>query len=84
MLPVKNIFVKFRVINGTPYLALQYELFELDEVGHTIWESMDGERSVEKIAEILAGKYKVDQDQVITDTREFIAALIENKLAEAL
>lgn len=82
MIPAQNIFTKFRVIKGISYLALNYELFELNDVGQFIWESIDGQRDIEKISENVATEFNVHIDTVNDDVQEFIKVLIGKELAE--
>jgi hypothetical protein len=82
MVPAQNMFARFSVINGTSYLALNYDLFELNDVGQVIWESIDGERDIEGISQEVALKYKTEVNDVESDVQEFVDVLIERGLAE--
>lgn len=82
MKPEQNIFARFSVVNGTSYLALNYELFEINDIGEFIWECIDGKKTTDQISEEVAAKYNVKIDDVQDDVQEFINLLIERKLAE--
>lgn len=83
MVPIQNIFVRFSVINGMSYLALNYELYEINDIGQLIWESIDGQKDVEEISLKVASKYKVNVNEVETDVQEFVNSLHEKGLIEA-
>ncbi|MGR3765964.1 PqqD family protein [Rossellomorea sp. NS-SX7] len=82
MVPTQNMFARFSAINGTSYLALNYDLFELNDVGQVIWESIDGQRDIEGISKVVALNYNTDVDVVENDVQEFVNVLIERGLAE--
>jgi len=82
MVPVQNIFARFSVINGTSYLALNHDLFEINDVGQVIWESIDGNRDVKGISVEVANKYKTDVETVQGDVKDFVEMLLKKGLAE--
>jgi hypothetical protein len=82
MVPSKNIFVRFNVINGVSYLALNYDLFEVNEVGQSIWESIDGNKNLQSISAEVAEKFQAAAEEVSDDVKEFIELLLKKGLVE--
>lgn len=82
MKPNRDIFVQYRVINGVKYIMKNHKVFQLDEVGEIIWDSLDGQTTLEEIAEEIAKLYNVDQNVVLCDVRMFIEEMSQNELVE--
>lgn len=82
LIPSQDMFVKFRVVNGVKFLARNHDVFKLDEVGETIWNLIDGESTIEEIADKVSTKYNVSRDVVLPDVQEFIKELDTNNLLE--
>ncbi|WP_141434296.1 PqqD family protein [Bacillus sp. 03113] len=82
MKPTRDIFVQYRVINGNKYIMKNYKVYQLDEVGEIIWDSLDGQTTLGEIAEKISNLYKVDQDVVLQDVEIFIEELTKKELVE--
>lgn len=82
MIPSRNMFVQYRVVNGVKYIAKNYDVFALDEIGEQVWEAIDGETSVEQIADVLSNKYDVNKDIVLHDVNDFVKDLLAKELIE--
>ncbi|MED3553883.1 PqqD family protein [Cytobacillus praedii] len=82
MKPTRDIFVQYRVINGVKYIMKNYKVFQLDEVGELIWDSLDGQTTLDEIAEKIAKLYKVDQSIILHDVAVFIKEMSQNELIE--
>jgi hypothetical protein len=82
MIPTRDLFVQFRVVNGVAYIVKNYEAFKLDEVGELIWNSIDGVQTVEQITQTVAEKYNEDVAMVGADVKEFIEDLAKAELIE--
>ncbi|MBA1334425.1 MAG: hypothetical protein HPY66_2274 [Firmicutes bacterium] len=82
MIPRRDVFVQYRVVNGIKYIAKNYKAFQLDEVGELVWDSIDGKTSIEQIADKIAEKYNVDKAMVLKDIQQFMKELLENELVE--
>jgi len=54
----------------------------LTGVGPFLWERMDGETSLEELAEALCRRYEVDLATARRDVREFAGQLLEGGLIE--
>ncbi|MDT7915338.1 MAG: PqqD family protein [Candidatus Caldarchaeales archaeon] len=52
-----------------------YRSFILDKVGSYIWGLIDGERSVKEIAELLASKYKLTQEEAAASLLKYLQML---------
>lgn len=84
MIYARDIFVKYQSINGTKYLAKNFDAFELDEIGDVVWNSIDGKVSMEDISILIAEKYNVNKSMVIKDITEFCNELLEKGLIEEI
>ncbi|MBA9086872.1 hypothetical protein FHR92_003352 [Fontibacillus solani] len=82
MKPSRDVFVQYRVINGIKYIMKNYKVFQLDEIGEMIWDSLDGETTLQQIAEKVANTYDVDVETVHNDVEVYIQELLEKKLIE--
>lgn len=82
MIPNQNVFVQLRVINGVRYIAKNYEVFELDEIGMLVWELIDGQNSIDQIINQISLKYNVPKGLVTTDVQAFMDDLLANGLIE--
>lgn len=54
----------------------------LNEIGSRIWCSIDGEKSILEIVDLLMLEYEVQLDEVMNDTLLFIEDLARNGLVE--
>lgn len=82
MLLKQNMFVQIRIINKIKYLAINQEIFELDEVGEIVWDLIDGGTAEEVIIQKVAEKYKISPEKIHNDISSFVNDLIKNKLVE--
>ncbi|CAG7915101.1 Coenzyme PQQ synthesis protein D [Mammaliicoccus sciuri] len=80
MILKRNLFVKYRTLKGEPYLLNGRNAFKLDEVGKVIWESIDGEKDLNEITEIVAKKFNIYFKDIEKDIKEFIEELKKNEL----
>jgi pyrroloquinoline quinone biosynthesis protein D len=54
----------------------------LDEAGHAILAEVDGERDVAAIAAALAARFAAPVEEILGDTRDFLAGLAERRLVD--
>ena len=54
----------------------------LDEIGHAILAEVDGRRDVAAIAACLAERFGAPAEEVLGDTRDFLAGLAERRLVD--
>lgn len=54
--------------------------YELQGIGHYIWESLDSQKSVSEIIQSILLEYDASQDQATKDTLEFITTLEDENL----
>lgn len=52
----------------------------LNEMGATVWQLIDGQKSVDAIAELLVNEYEASLEQVRADLTTFISDLTERGL----
>ncbi|HRI56148.1 MAG: PqqD family protein [Anaerolinea sp.] len=60
------------------------DYYSLDGVGTKIWESIDGKRTVEDLANIVTEEYNADKDQVVADVLRLVGQLTDEGLLIAL
>jgi len=65
-------------IRGT--LADMQKLYVLDTVGEFIWERLDGKRKVQELCADVVKTFEVGADEVKADLKEFLAALVNDRL----
>ncbi len=56
------------------------DYFSLDSVGTYIWESIDGSRTVQDLADLIFEEYNVDRDQAVTDVVQLVKTLADEGL----
>ena len=59
-------------------------IFNLNEIGSSIWEKVDGHKSVQDILNELFCEYEGDQKTIEAEALEFINDLQESKLIEVV
>ena len=63
--------------SGTVILLLSGMMHQLNLVGGMIWQQCDGEKTIDDIAGSLGKEFDVDQADVLSDVKEFVADLAE-------
>lgn len=53
------------------------DIFTLNELASSVWDLIDGDRSISDISMVIASEYDVAPDQALEDTRELIAQFTE-------
>jgi hypothetical protein len=83
--PVKNPILAWREIAGETVIISPEEsiMHQLNASGTYIWNQIDGRRSAEEIAALLAGEYDVPLETAVADTRELLEQLAAKKLVTA-
>jgi len=61
-------------------LADMQRIFTLNPVAEYIWNSLDGETSIEDIRKGVLSAYEVQEEQADADIRDFIAELLDADL----
>lgn len=79
--PVPDAQVAARIIDDQAVVVLadSGEVNVFNSVGTRIWELIDGNRTIQEIADAIHSEYKVTAEQALTDVQEFIQELIEAK-----
>jgi pyrroloquinoline quinone biosynthesis protein D len=54
----------------------------LDEIGRAILSEIDGARSFGEITQALADKYHAPEEEIATDSRAFLGALIDRRFLD--
>ncbi|RWQ71101.1 PqqD family protein [Bacillus cereus] len=80
MIARKNPFVIQRHLNGKNYIRYEHAMFELDEIGLIIWESLDGTTDDKEIAQKIASKFSQDTTIIQQDVIEYLNDLKKEKL----
>jgi hypothetical protein len=55
-------------------------MHELNDTGSFIWRNIDGQRSAQEIASLLAASYEVTPEMALTDTETLLEELSSRKL----
>lgn len=63
-------------------LANMQKLFALEDVGATIWELLDGKKTLGEILELITDSFDVTPEEAHADLLEFIDDLSEKGLIE--
>lgn len=81
----KNPILAWREIDGETVIISPEEsiMHQLNPTGSFIWKQIDGRRTAEEIAALLAGEYDVSLETAITDTCELLEQLSAKKLVAA-
>ena len=78
--PQKNPHAAARMYDGEAFIVIpqtsQYKI--LNGTGSRVWDLIDGQRSRDEIAGIIAEEYEVTLDEARKDVSDFIEALKEN------
>ncbi len=56
--------------------------YVLNQTGRSIWELLDGQRSVAQLASLICEEYKVDQQQALADVGKLMGELAAEGLVE--
>lgn len=65
-----NEYVLVPVANN---IADMNSVYTLNETGAFIWEQIDGERTIDKIIDLVIQEYDIDKDSASKDVYDFIA-----------
>jgi len=57
-------------------------VFTLNQVGSVIWSNLSGGRNYEEIVEAVISHFDVSEETALSDSEEFLAALLERGLIE--
>jgi hypothetical protein len=73
----RNADSAYRVYDGKATIVLpgRGEVNVLNPIGSLVWESIDGARNLEQIADRIMGEYQISRDQAVADLIEFITDL---------
>jgi hypothetical protein len=69
------------IVPMTANVADLDSVYTLNEVGSFIWELLDGQRTGQSIAEMVAAEFDVALDQAVRDVDELLTALEAKGLA---
>jgi Coenzyme PQQ synthesis protein D (PqqD) len=82
MTPVPHLDVRIRNYRGTLILSRADTSLELTDVAALVWRLMDGSRSVDQIAEVIATEYAIDLQTATDDTSELVHTLVTGGMVE--
>lgn len=71
-----------RVVDGEALLIhLQNgDYFSLNSTGTTVWENIDGSRTVQDLAELVVAEYDGDRDVIVADVLRLVNQLADEGL----
>ena len=81
---LRGVRTHWDAVRGNWVLLAPERAIALDEIGAAILAETDGKTPFAEIVERLAAKYNAPPEQIATDARRFLTALIERRMAEAL
>ncbi len=81
---LRGVRTHWDAVRGSWVLLAPERAMALDEIGAAILAETDGETPFAEIVARLAAKYNAPPEQIATDARRFLAALIDRRMAEAL
>jgi hypothetical protein len=78
----RNPNAAFRIYDGQATVVTpdQGKVDVLNEVGSTVWEQIDGTRSLREIVEVVVERFEISPEQAQHDILEFVAALRERQM----
>lgn len=78
-IPKKNPNAAFRTYDGEATIVLpdRAEVKVLNPSGSTIWEAIDGRRSLGEILDLVLREYETTREEAEADLLEFVASLRE-------
>ena len=79
---LRNSSVLWRELDGEAILLNPKEgcSYNLNNVGTLIWKMLDGEHSIDDIAQAICEYYEVEYDQALQDMSQLLNELRENNL----
>ncbi len=80
--PLHNPILAWREIEGEVVIISPQEsmLHELNSTASFIWKQLNGKRTTEEIAGLLAQEFEIPVDQALADTEELVRQLQEKQL----
>ena len=81
---LRGVRTHWDAVRGNWVLLAPERAIALDEIGAAILAETDGETTFGEIVARLAAKYNAPPDQIATDARRFLTALIDRRMVEAL
>lgn len=76
----KNPFVRYQNVQGKIYLVNKHDIFELDDVGKSIWKIIDGNHTFDEMVASISEQYQTAQETIRADLTEFFQSLVDNSL----
>jgi len=74
---IQNIACRVRKINNMVYLFGEGECFELNELGNLIWVSLEKEKTLNEIVDIIEKEFDADRGTIENDASAFIQQMLE-------
>lgn len=78
--PRARLDARVRRVDGALLVARRQDVLELSETAATIWQLIDGKRSVRAIGEHLATEYDVELEVAVSDVVELVELFAERGL----
>jgi hypothetical protein len=78
----KNPALAWREIDDATVIISPSEsvMHELNDTGSFLWKNIDGHKSAEELAALLAANYEVSPDTALTDTQSLLEEMSSRKL----
>jgi pyrroloquinoline quinone biosynthesis protein D len=78
----RGVRLQWDQVRGTWALLAPERAIRLDAAGYAILSEIDGRRDVAAIAAALAERFAAPVDEILGDTRDFLAGLAERRLVD--
>lgn len=78
----RGVRTKFDSVRDMWVLLAPERAVKLDPIGAAILAEVDGEASLQEIAQTLAAKYNAPEDQIRKDAGAFLTSLVERRMVE--
>lgn len=76
----KKISWRVRKISNTYLLMNGVEAYEINEVGVSVWDQIDGEKTVSEIIQLLKGEYDTNTEILTRDIVRFMTEMENNDI----
>lgn len=80
--PRRVLGLRIRRVNGDLMLGIRQEALLLTDSAEVIFTAVDGRRTVDEVAGVLAADYGIEHDQALLDVCEFLTELRSQDLIE--
>lgn len=74
-MPKRALAARVRSIRGATHVAVDSQIFELNDLGQFVWALCDGKHTIQNIGQLTLEEYDIGIDEALVDIQEFLDAL---------